>query len=1215
MESALSCSSVAEKESYDGVQLGKHAPGLSYHPTFEVQRGGDLMYPSDCPDQNPFEDLGQVLRPAVAEGGPAEVFPNVLDAGFSRPSEKKDALRFELEGISFSKLGRKILQYLLEVFPLCSKSTGGGAKDSLYPLPTSRRVFEEEFPNLSEDGVSWLVSVCVGLNSFWGDQLFNDGFPTGVQRSCLVMLRADVERVCSFSEVLQPFEWESFFRCRGIDYQGEEVKIARYFRWQNIAPALPKEVGRVALEDVCTHGARHYVQNFEMYLKPRELWAPVSKPPVMVEDADWGPVCDGLVKAGVCTYLTKEELFQGPNGPLLNGLFGVTKEEFKDGVEVFRLIMNLIPLNSLCQGISGDVQTLPSWSLMNPFFLQPHEQLLISSEDVRCFFYVMAVPPSWWPFLAFNKRVPAQVLPSEMREEEVYLASRVLPMGFLNSVSLAQHVHRNLVLASSGNDGTLNRPEEELRKDRPMSGTNPNWRVYLDNYDLLERVENTGAVDLLQGTAAPQVLALREQYEVWGVPRNEKKAAERQLVAEVQGACVDGRRGLAFPKEQKLSKYITATFALLEQTMVTQRQMQVVCGGLVYIAMFRRQLLGALNSVWKFISIFSGGEARPLPPDCRLELARFISFVPLARMDFRLPMHSMVTCSDASSDGGGMCASVGLTVTGVLASHGLTRGECPDSRFEERVLSIGLFDGIGALRVALDLLDASVLGHVSIECNGAASRVVEAHFPGTVFVEDVSLVDNTMVREWACQFSQASVILVGGGPPCQGVSGLNADRKGALKDERSCLFTHVKRVEGLVRLNFPWCQVHTLMESVASMDDVDMAVMSEEFGSLPWKCDAASLLWCSRPRYYWVTWVLWEQEGATLTAPIAGAPGQVHLVGSQHLDEVTREGWMKVEPTRAYPTFTTSRPRSHPGRKPAGISQCSSSDIARWVAHQHRFPPYQYLAHNCLVNRSGELRVPSVEEREVIMGFPLGYTSPCLPKSQRKGDVHSDLRLTLIGNSWAVPVVAWFLQQLLGPLGLCKVFTPQGILDKLHMSGADLLQSRLLRLPLRPLRGAVHSGGASVLAAKLGNLVSIKGEDILLTASSSEQVKFHRLRSSIPSKLWKWKIIAGWRWRNKAEHINNLEMRAILTSIQWRICHQRHLKCRFIHLTDSLVCLHSLTRGRSSSRKLRRAISRINALLLASGSQGVWSYVHTDQNPADKPSRWGRKVKTKFRNA
>ena len=1199
-----------------GGQLGKLPHALGVSPDNTVQREDHPVYDSLLPDQNVFECLGQGFRPSLPMDGQSENSRISANAGFSRPSEKNEALRFDFEGISFSGLGSKALQYLLEVFPLRSQTLGGCDKGNLFPLPTSRSILEGFCPDLDSGGVSWLISVCIGLNSFWGGQLFNDEEATGVQSSCLKQLSTDVGRLCSLTERLGAFEWETFFKNRGVDYQGEEVKVAHYFTWENVAPALPKEIGRVALEDLCTLGAKHYVENFAQYLKPRELWTPVSKPRVMVEDSSWGAVCQGLVSSGVCTYLTKEELFQGPNGPLLNGMFGVTKDEFKDGVEVFRLIMNLIPLNTLCQSISGDIQTLPSWSLMNPFFLQPNEHLLISSEDVRCFFYVMAVPQSWWPFLGFNKRVPREVLPEHLKDEEVYLASRVLPMGFLNSVSLAQHVHRNLVLASSGTKGDLNLPQEELRKDRPISSTNPTWRVYLDNYDLLEKVEGTGAVCSLQGTAAPQVLALREQYEFWEVPRNSKKAAERQLVAEVQGACVDGSRGIAFPREQKLAKYVSATLVLVKQPRVSQRQMQVVCGGLVYVSMFRRQLLGTLNSVWKFISSFPpGGGLLPMPPECKVELVRFIALIPLARMDFRLPMHPLVTCSDASSGGGGICASSGLTVTGVLASQGKVRGDYPEARHEHKVLSIGLFDGIGALRVALDLVGANVLGHVSVESNGAASRVVESHFPGTIFVEDVALVDASMVREWACRYSQVSVVVLGGGPPCQGVSGLNSDRRGALKDLRSCLFVHVKRIEGLVRVEFPWCQVHSLMESVASMDEGDMHTMSQNFEALPYSCDAGSLLWCSRPRYYWITWDLWEQEGSTVSVPSEGSPGKIELVATQHLDQVTREGWMKVDPSRPYPTFTTSRPRSFPGRKPAGISQCSSDELARWAADLHRFPPYQYRTNNCLINRVGEVRLPSVAEREVMMGFPLDYTSFCLPKSLRKGQDYNDLRLTLIGNSWAVPVVAWLLQQLLSPMDLCQAASPQQLLDRLSLQGIDLLQNRLLRLPLRPLRGPSTKAGADALASKLGNLVSIKGEDVLLTHGSSDQVKFHRLRASIPSKLWKWKIIAGWRWCNRNEHINNLEMRAILTSLKWRICHQHHFKCRFIHLTDSLVCLHSLTRGRSSSRKLRRAISRINALLLASSSQGVWSYVHTDQNPADKPSRWGRNIKTKFRNA
>ena len=70
----------------------------------------------------------------------------------------------------------------------------------------------------------------------------------------------------------------------------------------------------------------------------------------------------------------------------------------------------------------------------------------------------------------------------------------------------------------------------------------------------------------------------------------------------------------------------------------------------------------------------------------------------------------------------------------------------------------------------------------------------------------------------------------------------------------------------------------------------------------------------------------------------------------------------------------------------------------------------------------------------------------------------------------------------------------------------------------------------------------------------------HRLRASLPSKLWRWRDVVGWRWKGGPEHINALELRAVKTSLIWRI----------------------------KGRKLRRTLAKIGALLLASGSVGAW---------------------------
>lgn len=1134
---------------------------------------------------------------------------------FSSDSELKKDAHSALVGKCLGRCGEMLGGKLLEVLTLRSQPTGKGDCKALFPLPSSRSVLCNLGVELGVTEMEWMQCVVLSLNSTWGGDLEGPATMSKSQKLCLQGLVRDVKRFCEMDAFLESVDWSDFFRVRSIDYKGDEVKVARSFTWKNISPALPREIGRVPLSEVCTLGSRHYVLNFDTYLKPFSEWSHTRPPKVMVSDEHWGEVCQGLLDCGICTLLDETEVFDTGQGPLLNGLFGVSKDDWTgDGTEIFRLIMNLIPLNSLCRPMAGDVDTLPSWAGMSPFFLQPSQQLLVSSEDVKCFFYTLAVPRCWVKFLAFNKAVPDCVLPSNLKGHTVYLASQVLPMGFLNSVSLAQHVHRNLVLASGAEDEAreVNPPECEHRKDRVIPTSTTTWRVYLDNYDLLEKVEATQMVETT-GTTAPGVLALRQEYEKWEVPRNEKKSVVRSSKCEVQGATVDGMRGLAYPRESKIGKYFSLAWSLCAQEGATQKQWQVVCGGLVYFSMFRRPLLGGLNSVWSHIESYNQDRVRwkVTPTECRLELLRFLGLLPLARLDFRLDVCPLVTCSDASTTGGGLCVSRALTPFGKVVAQGALRGEFPENRAGSAIVTVGLFDGLGALRVAADLLGVQVLGHVSVEKEPTARRVVEAHYPNTITVDLVENVDHEEIQKWATRFSQCCAVVLGAGPPCQGVSGLNADRKGALKDGRSCLFAHVPRIRDLLKKTFVWCPVFTLMESVASMDTADREIMSKAVGMTPVSCNAGTLTWCQRPRLYWVDW---ELDGAYLEDPGDGTPVRVVLKGYQELSQVLRSGWLKVEPGQAFPTFTASRPQSRPGRKPAGLRTCNAEELQRWQQDKHRFPPYQYKKEHCLVNRANQLRVPDVSERELMMGFPLHYTAPCAAKGHRKGEEYNDQRLTLLGNSWSVPVVAWLLGQLLGRLGIIKMATPQTILDSLAPGGHELTQGRLVRLPLNAPRGDTQEG-MSDLSFKISNLVSIKGEDIMISTPSSQMVRYQRLRASVPSTSWKWRIVTGWKWTGSREHINALELRAILTSLRWRIEHQLHVGKRYVHLTDSLVCLHCLSRGRSSSRQLRRTLSRINALVLASNSQPVWGYIHTDQNPADKPSRWGRRVKTKFRNA
>ena len=1003
--------------------------------------------------------------------------------------------------------------------------------------------------------------------------------------------------------------WSQLLNSRSVDYRGEEVRVAKHFRWENLAPALPDQVGCIRLQDVCDLGTLAYVNNFEDYLLPIEAQVYTKPPRVMVEEGCWPRVCEGLLSKGLCEVMPLGEVYHLRGQPVLNGLFGVSKDEFQGSWEVFRLIMNLVPVNKLCRNLGGDVSTLPTWAGMSSYLLGPGQVLLMSSEDIRCFFYLFSVPDAWKRFLGFNKEVPGNLVPVRWQGQRCVLVSKVLPMGFPNSVSIAQHIHRRVARLALHQGSVLNH-QAEIRRDRPLPVGDALYRVYLDNFDVLEKMDSSLA-DLLKGVPSIHSLKLREQYGVLGLPRHPKKTVERQVQAEIQGAWVNGQTGKVSPKPSKVFKYISLGLQLLEEGKASQKEMQIVCGGFVYCCMFRRALLGMLNAVWAFIISLEGEPPvvrKALPPVVKLELSRFIAAIPLGQMNLRTPFREEVTASDASETGGGFCVSNGLTPLGCHASGCGVRGDLPEPDDHVMVLTVGLFDGIGALRVAADALTLPMSGHISSEVSKEGNRVVESHFPDTNMVGNVEDIDESMVISWSCQHTNVGVVVVGGGPPCQGVSGLNADRKGALKDARSSLFPHVSRVYWLCKKHFPWAQVHYLMESVWSMDGKDRAVMSQSIGVCPVVIDSFGISLCRRPRLYWLSWELVPSSGVVLW------PWQedgwyayrwVELQATLDVADFLSPG-CSLSGDGGLPTFTTSRPREHPGSRPAGLWQCQDWEVTRWKQDKHRYPPYQYRDQHLIRQADGTLRLPNIAEKEVIMGFPLHYTAACLPKSLQVGSKFADVRHSLIGNTWNVSVVTWLLAQLFHPLGLTKVRSVQEVVKQTSPGLQTSLRGFLQRLPLRQFRVATiedSSTSSLVLAEKLSTFVSIKGEDILLQAPTEGSIKFHRLRASVPAKLWRWRSIAGWAWKHQEAHINELEMRAVLTSLTWRLERKRHTQCRFVHLVDSLVSLHCLTRGRSSSKKLRRVLSQINALILCADVHPVWAYVSTKQNPADRPSR------------
>ena len=351
--------------------------------------------------------------------------------------ERLNAIKLRLPGLTLGEAGGCLVD-LLDLFNVgmlhCKSQPMEGK--SVFPLPLA--ILSE----LSPAKHALLSAVCRSLNSLAGCT-DPQGRSSHAGRMAVKQLAAAVEVCESWSEVFQDVNFSDFLRVKGIDYKGDEVKLAVNLSWECLAPALPDEVGKLKLAELCTLGTRFYVDHFEDFLVPSHEMS-LGKPPRVFADArEWPSICQGLVGKGICEVVPLDELFHIQGQPLLNGMFGVGKGEFVNGKEALRLIMNLIPLNRNCRGISGDVGTLPQISGMSSFVLEGSEVALLSSEDIRCFFYLSQVPPAWKRFLGFNKLVPEDLVPSSLTGRKCVLAAKVLPMGFLNSVSIAQHVHRN----------------------------------------------------------------------------------------------------------------------------------------------------------------------------------------------------------------------------------------------------------------------------------------------------------------------------------------------------------------------------------------------------------------------------------------------------------------------------------------------------------------------------------------------------------------------------------------------------------------------------------------------------------------------------------------------------------------------------------------------------------------------------------------------------
>ena len=372
----------------------------------------------------------------------------------------------------------------------------------------------------------------------------------------------------------------------------------------------------------------------------------------------------------------------------------------------------------------------------------------------------------------------------------------------------------------------------------------------------------------------------------------------------------------------------------------------------------------------------------------------------------------------------------------------------------------------------------------------------------------------------------------------------------------------------------------------------------------PLRFDPADALPYSRPRFCWMsespcasadTQLTWR-KGFIEVFMYASGPGQAAWV---------RPGWTwGAENVSWFPTFMKAIRRVQPPPVPAGLRRTPHDARCRWESDSYRYPPYQYKR-EFMLQSGDQLRTLDSSEREILMGFGAGHTKFCMSASHAKQmgkQAVEDERCSLVGDSFSMLSFSWACMQ------MCRQFSPnmsvQQIVDRLGLAPGFSTASELTAPMSRYCTYHPSPNVSDACEPVLGMLVrgtNHTGSDVKI--SSGEIVNSsHVTRQSVNAVWFRWKQVLRCRWQ-APQHINLLEMRALLLALQWRSRSKGCFGVRFVHLVDSFVSLAIVAKGRTSSLMLRRMSKQIAAYVLALSAQLVLGHVDSSENPADQGSR------------
>ncbi|CAK9113205.1 unnamed protein product, partial [Durusdinium trenchii] len=348
---------------------------------------------------------------------------------------------------------------------------------------------------------------------------------------------------------------------RDIGYAGEEVGKVEKLSKVQILPSLPPQGrgGSVRLVDWVSASTRRLLEDprlSEVEDLGQEI--PRLQGRVHIAPGEQLGVASLLVERGICGWYPESEVFRFRGTAVKNGVFGVVKPgKSINGLETLRVIMNLIPSNSLHSIIPGAVHRLPTIAQWTSICLGEGEKIEVSQADITSAFYLFELPTAWHRRLAFNIDCLGSELGEGFQEDVKYtLCAKVLPMGWNSAVGVMEEAAENL-LRDIGlpERQSINRVQllpagfVEKMSQEDVEGS-PFWHIYLDNYASGQRVR--GEVECSLGGELHT--KAEEGWNARGILTAPQKSVHRATVTTELGAYVQGERGWIGVDPNRLEK-------------------------------------------------------------------------------------------------------------------------------------------------------------------------------------------------------------------------------------------------------------------------------------------------------------------------------------------------------------------------------------------------------------------------------------------------------------------------------------------------------------------------------------------------------------------------------------------------------------------------------------------------------------------------------------